>query len=168
MADEFRALQGEVTEVQKTVAEHGVRLEGGAKTFEGLRDKDVALGRRIDKVDEKLAPKPVNYIGLIALIFSITMGLAGSLWGLSVLFSSRPTTEQLDKLMDEHGQQPHPGTQKQINELRKQQLEFESDHAAQKKAVEDNTAEQKKINESLDKLLKRRGKPSTNRGRPGR
>jgi hypothetical protein len=119
---DVRALQAEVRELSKAMAEARIRLDTGNKAFEGLREKDEKLAVELRGVQDAIAPKKPNYLAIAGLVFMMTMGLAASLWALSVLFSSRPTTEQIDKIMDKHETHPHPDTQKQINELRTGQL----------------------------------------------
>jgi hypothetical protein len=153
MENDVRELRAEVKEIREATVEHRIRLETGTKAFEAMRDKDESLAGSIKAVQDAIAPKKPNYFGIIALTFTLIMGLVSALWGLSLLFSSRPTTEQIDKIMDKHEAHPHPNVQKQINELRSGQLADQKIHTEQKKAIEQVT---KATDKKLDKLLKRK------------
>lgn len=165
MENDVRELRAEVKEIREATVEHRIRLETGTKAFEAMRNKDEDLAGSIRAVQEAIAPKKPNYFGIIALTFTLIMGLVSALWGLSLLFSSRPTTEQIDKIMTKHEGYPHPEVQKQINELRSGQLADQKIHSDQKKAIEQVTKDYKATNDKLDKLLKR-GAPVPRRRPP--
>ncbi len=80
--------------LETRMAIHEIRLQNGQKAFDQLRDK-------MTSVEVKMAPKPVNYVGITSIGIGLLLAAVTALWGLSVLFSDRPTRDEVERQVQE-------------------------------------------------------------------
>lgn len=122
-------------EIQAALAEHRVRLENGTKVFAEVRDR---------------LPQPMQPSKVIALTLAIVTAAGGALWSLSEKLAARPTTDQVQRALDD--------TRSTVTrELQVQQSE-------QRLLIEQLTRQQSVQSEKLDEVLER-VRAATGRGR---
>ena len=138
----IEVLQEEVKGLKETVVEHRTRLENGSTVFEGWN-------KRIAEVEERTKPKPPPSVLKVAGI-TLTVVLAGAtaLWGLANMMRDRPTTHQIDDIVEKHGEVGHKETRDKIHEIRLEQR-------TQRTLIEGIQKVQQKQDEKLDQLLER-------------
>jgi hypothetical protein len=144
-------LRDEVSNLRDAAVEHRVRLENGSKVFNSWDD-------RIAEIERRTMPKPISIIKVVGMTIGVFMALAGALWALSEKLADRPTTRQIDSIMDKHQKGGHKETREEIRAIQVEQVEQRTLLEGTSKKVDGQGAK-------LDQLLERVPKPAPPRRR---
>lgn len=105
-------VKGHVGELSNAVTEHRIRLENGTKVFAKWDD-------RIGEIEKRTSPP--SAIKTASITFGIFLTAAGALWGLSNMLRDRPTTDQLERVMEkasaDHEETGHKDIKADIKEI---------------------------------------------------
>ncbi len=143
-----------LSKLTTTAVEHRMRLENGVKVFSDQK-------ARLATVEDRISPQPPSVLRIVGLTIGIVSLGAGSLWGLSNMLRDRPTSGQIEKIIDSHDDSGHRAVRDDINNIQKTQ-------ALQSKAIDDLGTEQKAVTRKIDTLLDRVPAPTPRRRRRNR
>ena len=152
---EIGLLNDDVGTMKESCVEHRMRLENGSKVFESWH-------KRIADIERRTQPKEPNLLKVIGLTLAIFSACAGGLWGLAQMLRDRPTTEQVERVLEKQVQY-HENTGH--GPLRRDVQAIKEEQAAARiliKGLQTGQDEQgKKLDRVLDRLpvLKKKRKP---------
>lgn len=128
-------LKKDVAELKEATVEHRLRLENGVKVFGDF-----------DERIKRLEPKAPDWLKL--LMAGVTLlGIAlGAYYGVVEKLHDRPTAEQLEKVVDKHVEHGHPAAEKQLQDIREEQVE-------QRTVIQNIDKRQGEVHQKLDRLL---------------
>jgi uncharacterized protein HemX len=138
--------------LEESMTEHRMRLENGTMAFQGLREDHSTMASTFAEKVADLTPKPPSVSKVVSIVLAVIGLGAGSLWGLSSMLNDRPTTKQIDKIMDGHQKNGHKETREELRELRDVQIE-------QKTALEHIGQKVDKQDAKLDTLIQQTKAP---------
>jgi hypothetical protein len=144
MADDevIRRLQTDVNELRESVVEHRVRLENGTKVFSGWE-------RRMTNVEANTKPKePPSTIRVVAVTISGLALVIAAFWWLAMMLLSRPTTNQVEKIINGHDTGGHSAQQEVIRLMQSEQVE-------QRTMIHQVREQQREQGGKLDDILER-------------
>jgi uncharacterized protein HemX len=113
-------------EMRDALAEHRVRLENGTKVFAEVREQ---------------LPRPMPPSKVIALTLAVVTAAGGALWSLSEKLAERPTTQQVQRALED--------TRGAVTR------ELQATQAEQRVLIEQLTKQQASQSEKLDEVLER-------------
>lgn len=100
------------------MAETSLRLENGVKVFAEMRDDQNATATSFAQKVADLTPKPPSTSKVVSIVLTVVAMSGGALWGLSQLLHDRPTTEQIETIMNHH----HTNGHRELKDLREVQI----------------------------------------------
>lgn len=135
-------LEETATQLRESTAEHRLRLENGSKVFREMRDG-------LEKVRAATTPQPVSALKIVAITLTVVVAGAGALWGLANMLRDRPTTEQIDTMIEAHRDAGHPMIERDIRQIREQQAVLST---KQEQIKESQAKADAKLDELLDRV----------------
>jgi hypothetical protein len=156
----FDRLEMDVGEVKKDVGalkeaaiEHKTRLQNGSRVFE-------SWDQRIAEVEERTTPRPPSVIKIVGLTLALFMAAAGALWALAHMLRDRPTTDQLDRVLERHDERHEAVGHKAMREdVRAIQKEQTTQGNTLKTVVEEQKTHSGKLDTLLERVPERRRRP---------
>lgn len=107
-----------------------LRLENGTKSFHDFRgdvqeiaNEQSSMSSSFAEKVAALAPKPPSASKVAGIVIAVIGMSGGALWGLSTMISDRPTTGQIERIIDAHESHGHRDTIQQIRDIRDVQIE---------------------------------------------
>jgi septal ring factor EnvC (AmiA/AmiB activator) len=85
------------TSIETVVAIIDQKLKAGATSFAELRNRDDQLSTQLGVLEERMRPKPTNWLAVMVTLFSVMVTICGLVWGLNTWFSERPTRDELER-----------------------------------------------------------------------
>ena len=160
LEERLKTLEDGQSDLKESVVEHRMRLENGVAVF-------AKTGKRIAALEEVTRPKPPRILTVVGITVTIVMTAGGALWGLSSQLNSRPTTNQIERIMENHDTAGHI-------KFRKEMSGVEVEQGKQRVIIENVQKDQAVIRSMQDTSLKkldtliRRVRPRSRNGRRNR
>jgi hypothetical protein len=138
-------------DLEKSMTETQLRLENGTHAFSDMRDEQASMSTTFAEKVASLTPKPPSVSKVTGIVLALISLAGGALWGLSTMISDRPTSGQIEKIIDGHQEHGHKDTRIEIRELHDVQIQQNTTIQSIEKKVDDQDVK-------LDTLIRQTAK----------